>query len=140
MSCAKVLVVGAQGNMGQRYSCILERVLGRDRVIGVDVGADLPTEGVTHAVIATPTPTHLSIIERLGPNVQILCEKPVAKQTEFPKWDNVFMVNNYSFAKYPMVGIRHRGESWYQNWKTGGDGAAGDLIQLLHLATECFSH
>lgn len=130
-------IVGCNGNMGRRYTAILEYL--NEDFCGRDINEPPPL--VQKYIIATPTRTHVDIIKylkTLSPDASILCEKPITKNIEdfnqIPKkhWETVFMVNNYQYISYPQ----YSGETQYNFYNSGGDGIAWDCIQLIHLAKE----
>lgn len=140
-----VLVVGYLGNMGQRYCAILDR-LGINWV-GVDLEDPYPAKDFDRVILATPTSSHSSDLNKLASyRVPVLCEKPIAKSPgEAAAHLNHFeaigvplaMVNQYAY----MSGV-HNGDSGsltiYNYFKTGGDTLGWDCINILGLArAEC---
>lgn len=138
-----LLLIGANGNMGKRYSSIL-RFLGKD-FVGVDVGHSaayvneqaLRSDGI---LIATPTDTHAGLIRKfLKHGKPILCEKPVVKS--MPEFRDLMseirdsktpfrMVNQYRM----LIDSRSLGKSHYNYFKHGNDGIYWDCLQIIGLA------
>ena len=137
-------IIGSKGNMGRRYSTILSS-LGVDW-IGFDLGYEFVHQSLDTYIVATPTATHMDIVEKLGWNkrVKILIEKPVVKVTQIhppaelwpvrrsiSRGNQVFMVNQYAY--YPGIN-ESKGDTIYDYYKSGDDGLGWDCIQLLQLA------
>lgn len=132
-----VLIVGALGNMGQRYSSILRYLeipfWGYDPTPGSDFVSRLAE--TSHVIIASPTNTHLDIINMikvLKPDMHILCEKPISKDLDAiqtANMVNVFMVNNYQYTSQAKSGSP--GHVLYDYYNSGGDGLGWDCIQLF---------
>ena len=132
----KVLVVGSLGSMGKRYCAIL-KYLDIDYV-GIDLEEDTK-EAFTHAIICTPTDTHIKWVWHCVEVYQIkniLCEKPISKNPEEIKklaklkdcGANIRMVCNWKYCLPKDVDIA------YSNYNTGKDGTDWDCIQLIYLA------
>lgn len=138
----RIVVLGAAGNMGRRYSHIL-------KLLGCEVterdlhNIDEPFEAEM-GMVATTTDTHLESIRRLvdGNVKSILCEKPVSKslvelqeikritekyEVDFRMVCNWCQCTPISFNPGTCV-------VEYNNWRTGNDGLYWDVIQLIHLA------
>jgi hypothetical protein len=152
----KVLVVGYLGNMGKRYTTILE-YLGIDWV-GVDykiwgnysdskgklkmLPKKFPQKDVDGIIIATPTNTHLNYLRTYkNAGVPLLCEKPITKDLlELAKVidelgkskTKVSMVNQYSYLQEAGTS----GPTIYNYFKHGGDGLYWDCIQPIGLAKD----
>lgn len=133
------LIVGAKGNMGQRYAACL-RYLGLSP-LGVDLGDKVPV-GFDSIIIATPTARHIEDINfASGSGVPILCEKPLATDArtvselcEKARRDRypLRMVNQYrEILKRPGS----RGPTSYDYFRHGGDGLAWDCINIIGMAT-----
>ena len=131
-----ILLIGAKGNMGRRYSLILKH-LGED-VREVDLGDRLDASGCKAIVIATPTPTHYELIKHCaGYGLPILCEKPITQSLkeleellELPM--PLAMINQY---RHISSDAENR-PSYYNYFKTGGDGLGWDCINILGLAND----
>jgi hypothetical protein len=142
-----VLLVGAKGAMGRRYSAIL-RHLGH-----VPMGVDLPwPEAVPewdHAIVATPTDTHWEACCQLTDSVKstdrrrsVLVEKPVATNLNELRAIRMELessgmalhcVNQYQYL--PEVrNETHEGPSWYRFYNHGKDGLHWDCFQIYALA------
>jgi len=140
----RVLVVGARGNMGLRYSAIV-RYLHHD-LIEYDKaipGCTYPVKADYDAVIiATPIPEHVYFCKMgVADGKPTLCEKPITTDTKALRElvgfcnshpiGNLYMVNNWAFVgryrepmseKYITINTHN----------TGRDGTH-DLIQPLYL-------
>ena len=140
-----ILVVGYKGNMGRRYTSILNYL--QVPWFGLDVD-DIKTgyqgkldKKFTAVIIATPTLIHCEYIRMFAKiEVPILCEKPITKDLEelnktldyvaaYPsaKLDMVMQYKElvYSTAKKPTK---------YNYYKSGNDGIYWDCIQIIGLA------
>lgn len=126
-----ILVVGYKGNMGKRYTSILD-YLGKSWT-GVDYGDDWPEEEFKGVLIATPTSNHLDDIYKASKyNCPILCEKPICigiPEVEYVK-DRLTMVNQYAYLHRKG----NEGRTYYNYFKTGSDGLAWDCINIVGLA------
>ena len=141
----KVLVVGANGNMGRRYCSILDH-------LEVDYDTheiNQPSSKVkyNYILVATPTTDHLHTLDELSKyqnNAKILCEKPISKTTSiYTKRkldhilelfsDNLFMVNQYAYYS-ENIEIPKESVTLYDFYNSGKDGISWDCIQLIHLA------
>jgi hypothetical protein len=143
-----VLIVGAKGNMGRRYSAVLN-YLGK-HWMGADAEHSpelirkraAKCDGV---IIATPTDTHAGLISLCADlGKPILCEKPLTKdvgemkriaQEVKAKKTNLTMVFQYKEIVNPLA----IGWSYYNNWNHGRDGLAWDCIQIVALARSSLS-
>lgn len=137
----KVLVIGSEGRQGARFCAIL-KYLGVEYE-GVDIGLHHGSyfKDYSHAIIATPTDTHLDYIEwcRIYGIRHILCEKPIDKNPDkikelinIEKETKINMVCNWKYA----LGNKPIGtyDIHYSNYNTGKDGVGWDCIQLIYLA------
>jgi hypothetical protein len=130
-----VCIVGIQGNMGRRYKAVLD-YLGVG-VMGIDVGFTYNTDDYTKAdgfIVATPTATHMDFLNYLSRyDKPILIEKPIVigelDQT-FEKKHLVTLVNQYAY----LVDSSWHGDTYFDYFKTGGDGLAWDCISILGLS------
>lgn len=132
------LLFGSEGSMGRRHKAILKH-------LGVEFGCeDFPSEvWAPHSpdhfdnfIIATPTPTHFELIERLSEYKKpILCEKPLSNNDEefnkilefdFP----VSMMMQYQFFDRDYA----KGPTSYDFYNHGKDGIVWDCFQLIALA------
>lgn len=143
----KIGLLGAKGNMGRRYSAILNAMnLEYDAVdIGDRVGK------YDYAIIATPTLSHVQCMMDVlaqNENCHILCEKPLTTNMDELKrffasdykerLRNLKMVNNYDYAYTSAVSdsqfINPTGLTKYDYYNTGNDGLLWDCIQLIKMA------
>lgn len=142
----KIYIAGANGGMGRRYKAIL-------RHLGHEVwGFDLPDFSEHHelaeqvrfeaessdaAIIATPTETHLDMIDffRLRDR-PMLCEKPISKDLALlekklamfsRKGAKLQMVSQYDYLLEDI----DEGPTYYNYFKTGNDGLFWDCINVV---------
>lgn len=144
----QVLIIGNLGNMGWRYSTVLNHI--DVPWIGLDInGPKVPAEVVkecTHCIVATPTISHTTIIMTLmnsgHTHLKFLCEKPISKNlTEVEMLVNecksrlvdLHMVNQYEFIPKTYKNDKPP-TTQYNYFKTGGDGLAWDCINILGLS------
>jgi len=148
---SRVFIAGWLGNMGQRYLAVL-------KFLGIPYcGLDVPPEWTpnagnpnwlnkaevseaTHILVATPTHTHYDVLkEYLGWGLPVLCEKPVIKDIGLleeiiamysKKGVPLTMLNQYKYMTKPT----DQGETYYNYFRTGGDGLHWDCINLIGLA------
>jgi hypothetical protein len=118
--------------MGRRYQAVLNYQ--NIPYIGVDEGDAVPNQNYTGVLIATPTETHVDLIEfynELG--LPILCEKPIAKDTSglkrALKCEKLTMVNQYEY----LVPKGMFGETYYDYYNSGKDGPGWDCINIIGL-------
>jgi len=136
-----ILVVGSKGNMGQRYSRILD-YLGKPN-IGVDVDTssnviDELYDACQGVIIASPTALHIEHLLRFSKlNKPVICEKPFTKDIsklrnicEVYKRKSITMIYQYS----ELVHRDQEGSSHYDYFRHGGDSLPWDCIQILGLA------
>lgn len=130
-------VVGAAGNMGQRYMAILNcfpSVIPRP----VDLDSwDLFSKKAAGTIIATPTDTHAEVIKKVadmaGDSHHMLCEKPIAKDPKvlaelLRRCENLDMVDQYYYAlKEEVPG----GMTSYNYYHSGPDGLEWDCINII---------
>jgi hypothetical protein len=100
---------------------------------GVDQGDAVPNMDYTGVIIATPTATHVDLIEFYAHlNLPILCEKPIAtEESGLVRALNVnaklMMVDQYS----QIVGSDTYGDTYYNYWNSGADGPGWDCINII---------
>jgi hypothetical protein len=138
----KVYILGNKGNMGRRYTAILKH-------LGVAVaGCDLddwrlPPKDCDGIIIATPTSSHLELLEaclRIGDR-PILCEKPFTTDIEAMRrfvhrrseLNRIRMVNQYEHLPGTSEPVTH-GVSRYNYFNHGRDGLAYDCVNILGMA------
>lgn len=135
----KVFISGIGGNMGKRYAHICDS-LGVN-VLGCDMSSFVRQAMFCHGnafdgiIVATPTHTHLDAINIFGslcPYIPILVEKPIeiGKIKGFEKRIKLTMVNQYKY----LVDDFSVGPTYYDYFKTGGDGLFWDCINIIGLA------
>jgi hypothetical protein len=136
-----ILVVGGNGNMGQRYRAILRSL---DKAhYSVDEFDAWPITGVEKVIIATPTKTHYELIRQAAeayPQADILCEKPIV--TSLSAWERLKAIGStarlYCVNQYAHLhAVCHDGmdrETYYNYFKHGSDGLAWDCFQLFGVA------
>lgn len=132
-----VFISGIKGNMGSRYALICHalglRVYGTDLVSFTEQATFCRKKNIDGVIIATPTHTHIDAINIFGNqcNLPMLVEKPIriGRVRTMPDF-NVTMVNQYKYlAKENSVGL-----TYYNYFKTGGDGLLWDCINIIGLA------
>ncbi len=139
----KVCVYGFRGNMGRRYTTILE-YLGHSWT-GVEFMDDrwgpFAPESADAVIVATPTRTHTAMLRKLKDcGKPILVEKPITKDLgelevligELRQaGTRVEMVNQYDQIAFPRDG---HGPTVYDYFKSGGDGLHWDCISIIYHA------
>jgi hypothetical protein len=137
----RIAVLGGKGNMGRRYCSILECL--DLEPIPLDVDDDPVTmDEVDGIIIATPTHTHLDILDSLisfeGP---ILCEKPLGLNSAevglsmcayMEAEMNLRMVDQYKYCLRGQKPNAKNIESYYNYYNSGGDGMAWDCINIIY--------
>lgn len=147
----KVLVVGGNGSIGQRYCAILRYLAvpfdvwditgDVDRMNGPNMLRECCGHSFDRAIIAAPTPYHAAYCHALYDlETPFLCEKPLSKNLDQCE-DLAYrdkrsstkghVVNNYRFV-FKKFKVRDSIE--YNFYKTGGDGILWDLCQLIYIA------
>jgi hypothetical protein len=137
----RVFIVGFNGNMARRYRAILNHLNIYNS--GIDIGHTVHEKDLECAegiIIATPTERHIDdILFYSRYKVPILCEKALSKNIERvykclefckEKEVNLQMVNNYAFWGNTLGS----GRTYYNFFKTGNDGLAYDVINIIGLA------
>ena len=119
--------------MGRRYSAILNYLNIPFR--GIDKDDVIINDNYKGVIIATPTETHVALAEFYSElKMPILCEKPIAKNLEGVeralKCEKLTMVNQYEY----LVKKGARGETHYNYWNSGKDGAGWDCINIIGLS------
>lgn len=140
----KVLVLGCMGNMGRRYTAILDH-LGVEHE-GIDIlSSHMPAKlDFTHVIIATPTDTHLEMLSAYSTTgLKILCEKPLSTDrfdalestllTCTTNDTEVYMVNNYEYLTDRIYDDDLHDSTKYNYYNSGKDGLIWDCIQLFRL-------
>lgn len=140
----KVLVVGANGNMGARYQAIV-RHLGHE-VQAVDLPWPKEIEPWDHAIVCTPTPHHFVTVAMLADSISgvakrhVLIEKPVmdslAESAETfalcRRWGfEAYVVNQYQYLPEAYLFTHTEGASRYDYFRSGNDGLAWDCFQVF---------
>ena len=144
----RVLIIGSNGSMGKRYQAIL-KYLGVDHVC-TDIHDSIferthKFEHASHYIIATPTSTHEGYIHTLRKYERpILCEKPLSRDPK--ELDNIVnmtkdpidlqMVNQYEHLLEGTISeglLPLNSKSFYNYFRTGGDGLLWDCIQIIGL-------
>lgn len=151
----KVLLFGADGNMGRRYRAILKH-LGHE-CIPIEVGFSwINFKGLIPAVdkviIASSTEAHWQNLlelkdadENRPGGLDVLCEKPVVKDVGQlnrlrelceSAHINLYVVNQYQhLVNDLMLGGDAPLNVEYDYWNSGRDGILWDCFQLVALAT-----
>lgn len=139
-----ILLVGAAGNMGQRYQAIFRYL--KIEYYAVDI-LQTPNEirelakESSGVLIATPTDTHAKLVDLvMMARKPIMCEKPITKN--IPELKRILkdctknqvpfrMINQY---KILTAGPYRSGVSYYDYFKHGNDGLEWDCIQVIQLS------
>lgn len=138
-----ILIIGANGSMGQRYQAIMHYLnrpyvcVDKDHAPKTVLDHVRNSEGV---IIATPTDTHAEYIRKVLPYKKpILCEKPVTKNVEELKellqeiresGTDFRMMYQYRLLNDPnRIGITR-----YNYFRHGSDGLYWDCLQIIGLA------
>lgn len=140
----KILLIGANGNMGRRYAAILNHL--EADWVGVDIGDKWPKD-FDRAIVATPTGSHFGICSRLAKlKKPFLCEKPISKNPDSIRklirmGAEGYMVCNWKFVFSDRVEYRRKlnpneNNICYDYYSTGKDGTIWDCIQLVYLAID----
>jgi hypothetical protein len=135
----KIYISGVKGNMGRRYKLICKRLglklFGSDCTSFTEQASFCLHEGIDGIIVATPTYTHvdaLNIFSHITPNIPVLVEKPIQLgEILVPPEHNVTMVNQY---KYLVGNNNSVGITYYNYFKTGGDGLLWDCINIIGMA------
>lgn len=134
----KTLLVGCRGSIGRRYAAILAHL--NQPYLGIDLNDPEPEGHFTHAIIATPTSTHLELARKYSDFMPVLVEKPLCTdELQLSEWKAlksrhpIYMVNNYSFLNTNPGFPPRVDKIEYNFYNTGRDGTAFDCIQLLYL-------
>lgn len=148
----RILVVGARGNMGVRYSTILRYL--KEDVLEADQGDAWWRLQYDRAIIATPTSRHIDDLEiAIHEGKPILCEKPICKDSEDVEALSLSakrhgvdarMVCNWKYAinlalmrannNKGKVAVQGEMAITYNYFNSGRDGFCWDMIQPIYLA------
>lgn len=144
----KIVLLGSRGNMGKRYEAVL-KYLGHE-ILPFDIDSSFESfkEAIKESnrvVIATPTNEHRSNIiqiANIGWPCDILCEKPIVKDTSLRGiYDlcerqniNLYSVNQYCYLKEYGDFNGANGPSLYNYYNTGRDGLLWDCFQIWAIA------
>lgn len=143
-----ILVLGHKGNMGQRYTTILDHL--QQEWMGLDV-ANGPLEKGTISeamercdgcIVATPTDAHVSnLLALVDSHKPVLCEKPICKDLDTLE----LVLRLYNERKTPLTMVLQyeellnkfsKGISYYNYFRTGKDGLYWDCVQIIGLAND----
>jgi hypothetical protein len=109
-----------------------------------DIGENPDLSDVDGFIVATPTPTHFDVLQKLLPMQKpILCEKPVTKDPEeLATIGRLAMLYRTPFAMVMqycwLVDPTLTGPSHYDYFKHGPDGVPWDMFQIIALSkAEC---
>lgn len=130
-----IALFGGKGSIGRRYAAILKYLEEPFQVIDID--DQRPNWGsIDKAIIATPTPTHVEVLNEIPRHIDVLCEKPVSKDPDLiPDRENCFVVSNYRQV-VKLKGLLPPYKVWYSYYNTGSDGLLWDCCQLIYLDEE----
>jgi hypothetical protein len=129
--------------MGRRYQAIL-KYLGQpfycNDLRWTEMPEALIKENVSGIIIATPTPTHATLIEKYAKfGKAILCEKPISTDLDEVKgileMCSTLGIHFNMMLQYAQLVPKYaRGESFYNYFRHGSDGLIWDCIQIIGLA------
>lgn len=147
-----IALLGAEGNMGKRYTCILN-CLGK-KVIPIDLETppDVRKKALSTSdgvIVSTPTDQHLKDMNEvmdLNPSrpIPMLCEKPLSKDIQalnqtITRLKSFYQGNPGYFAMVFQYLYAYQGSpvqlTEYNYYHSGSDGLYWDCIQLIGLAT-----
>jgi len=144
----KVMIYGCDGNMGQRYQAILKSK--KIPYVGLDRNDPwtIEEQECTHIILATPTPSHIPLLERVAHSanrkLKFLVEKPIGIIRDVSELDvlkeienkghKIYMVNNYAYVNPAVINTNGDNVSIYSYYNSGKDGLKWDCIQLIYLA------
>ena len=141
MIADKIGLIGAKGNMGKRYSVIMDYLGIKYKSFDIDIIDTLPNcvHDIESFIVATPTDSHFQILMDIRKyNLPILCEKAITKDpnelsTLLMMDAKLAMVNQYEFLvhDYPL---NRFADSHYNYFKSGSDGLVWDCINIIGLA------
>jgi len=134
-----ITILGGYGNMGSRYGAILKK-LGVDFLVA-DINVPVDLKRTTGLIIATPTDSHLSDIERFH-GLPILCEKPISRYLSaidrMKAWQimgaRVTMIDQYAHIKMGRRDVLR--DTYYSSWHSGKDTLAWDCINIIAKASD----
>lgn len=137
----KVFISGSLGNMGRRYSAILDYL--DIYYEGSDINNPLSSQAMyvrdndfDGVIVATPTHNHTDALNIFSSfcKVPILIEKPVTKHPilDDKPYHPCTVVNQYKY----MVDESREGETLYDYFKTGSDGLFWDCYNIIGLAKD----
>lgn len=134
-----IVVFGHKGNMGRRYTAILDLLfvkwIGCEAEDFKKFKCPEDTQGV---IIATPTETHLDIIKKMPVGMPILCEKPICKDIKAleellkrPQL-NLRMIDQYRYAmKLSQHEINQSKITFWSFYNSGKDSLPWDCINII---------
>lgn len=141
MIADRIALIGANGNMGKRYAAIMDWCNIPYYAFDLHNMDQLPEKVAKceSMIVATPTDGHFEMLLHLKKyNLPILCEKPITKNLDqlyklLGTDIKLKMVNQYSY----IVDKNKKdamSESWYDYYKSGGDGILWDCINIIGLS------
>ena len=141
MIADRIALIGANGNMGKRYARIMDWCNIPYYSFDLHNMDQLPEKiaKCESIILATPTDGHFEMLVHLKKyNLPILCEKPITKDLDqLYKLLNsdikLKMVNQYKYMLAEKI-KDEMAESWYDYFKSGGDGIYWDCINIIGLA------
>ncbi len=137
MTAKKICLIGANGNMGKRYQAVMRYLeIPFDGFDLENMGYFNPDLAYHSFIVATPTDTHIEILENLKAyDLPILCEKPITKNLgDLKRLLNsgikLRMINQYEY----ILRWSAYGPTYYDYFKSGADGLAWDCINIIGLS------
>ena len=134
-----VAIIGT-GNMASRYSAILRKYRVHHHMFDIGNWRKSAEYNLRYDryIVASSTVAHVENLQYLlSKDCEVLCEKPITKNFD----ELVDLCNNYRpfqvVNQYRhLIDPKKRGVTYYDYFKTGGDGLAWDLISVIGLASD----
>lgn len=132
----KLLILGHCGAVGKRYMAVARHF--GIRHAGYDIAnpcTPMPTDGITHALIATPTQTHYQLLTSLSTATDwhLMVEKPMtmdANEAYVMSMLRGHVVCNWSYVHADTIYKPGTCQIEYQSHHTGPHGVPWDTCQL----------
>ena len=129
-----ILLIGSEGNMGQRYQAIMKYLDIPYVCSDINILTDWNRDYHSY-LICTPTNDHYEQIKQCSKfGKPILCEKAITKDPsrliELIDTCDFAMVNQYKYLVDPTA----KGDTYYNYFRTGKDGLNWDCINIIGLS------
>jgi hypothetical protein len=142
---SKIYLIGANGNMGQRYQAVMKSL--RIPYKTCDVNHDEGIDGCDGVLIATPTYTHEGLIDRYLDKYPVLVEKPIWqlpynfytrfeytndlwRAKDFRDYSKLRMINQYEALVDDAPRTEQKEVTYYNYFRHGSDGLVWDTINI----------